>query len=88
MACGLLTKCILWETQGSAFIGYGIILAIALLAGEAWVKRTGRSQEWWDSCVITAWVSLIDFGKLRSSLTTPILHRVLVSNHEESTRVW
>ena len=59
--CGVMTKCACVKSQGSAFIGYGTILAIVLLAGEAWIKRTGRSQEWWDSCVITAWVRMLCF---------------------------
>lgn len=54
----VLTKCapVIIRSQGSAFIGYGVILAIILLVGETWVRRSGRSQEWWDSCVITVWV--------------------------------
>lgn len=42
--------------QGSAFIGYGIIMSILLVAGEAWIRRKGRSPEWWDSWVIMLWV--------------------------------
>lgn len=34
---------------GSGFIAYGSIMAILLLVGEAWVRRSGRSPEWWDS---------------------------------------
>ena len=41
--------------MGSSFIGYGIIMVIILFAGQAWLKRTGRSQEFWDSLVITIW---------------------------------
>lgn len=44
-----------WQ-QGGGFIAYGIIMAIILLAGEGWLRRTGRSQEWWDSWVIMLWV--------------------------------
>ena len=44
--------------QGSGFIAYGIIMAILLVVGEAWVKRSGRSPEWWDSWVIMLWVSI------------------------------
>lgn len=43
-------------TQGSGFVAYGTIMAILLLVGEAWVRRSGRSPEWWDSWVITVWV--------------------------------
>lgn len=31
-------------------------MAIMLLVGEAWIRRSGRSPEWWDSWVITLWV--------------------------------
>lgn len=30
-------------------------MAILLVVGEAWVRRSGRSPEFWDSCVITVW---------------------------------
>ena len=30
-------------------------MAILLVAGEAWVKRSGRSREFLDSSVITMW---------------------------------
>lgn len=30
-------------------------MAILLLAGEAWIRRSGRSPEWWDSWVIMLW---------------------------------
>ena len=43
--------------QGSGFIAYGTIMAILLLAGGAWVRRSGRSPDWWDSWVIMLWVS-------------------------------
>lgn len=31
-------------------------MAILLLVGEAWIRRSGRSPEWWDSWVIMLWV--------------------------------
>ena len=31
-------------------------MAILLLVGEAWVRRSGRSPDWWDSWVIMLWV--------------------------------
>lgn len=31
-------------------------MAILLLVGETWIRRSGRSPEWWDSWVITLWV--------------------------------
>ena len=39
--------------MGSGFIGYATIMTIILLVGEQWVRRSGRSPEWWDSwCVV------------------------------------
>lgn len=57
--------------MGSAFIGYGVLLAIVLLAGggRVWYGKrwrdggkgekvvSPRSQEWWDGWVIMLWVS-------------------------------
>ncbi|KIN97091.1 hypothetical protein M404DRAFT_921896 [Pisolithus tinctorius Marx 270] len=43
------------QAQGSAFIGYGIILSLVLVLGENWVRRSGKSPEWWDSWVIMLW---------------------------------
>lgn len=38
--------------MGSGFIAYATIMAIILSVGESWVRRSGRSPEWWDSwCV-------------------------------------
>jgi hypothetical protein len=31
-------------------------MAILLVVGEAWVRRSGRSPEFWDSWVIMLWV--------------------------------
>lgn len=42
--------------QGSGFIAYGIIMALILIVGEAWMKRSGRSPEFWDSLIILIWV--------------------------------
>ncbi|KAF8514047.1 hypothetical protein JB92DRAFT_2720015 [Gautieria morchelliformis] len=52
---GNLGQCLAHYIMGSAFIAYGIILAILLLVGQDWAKRKGRSQEWWDSWVIFLW---------------------------------
>lgn len=70
--------------QGSGFIAYGTIMAIMLLVGEPWIRRSGRSPEWWDSWVITLWVrnkhglvlwgTCIDFNSralVRVSLRSP-----------------
>ena len=50
-----LGQCIAHFIMGSAFIAYGIILTILLLVGQIWLRRTGRSQEFFDSVVIAAW---------------------------------
>ena len=46
----------LYVFQGSGFIAYAIIMSIMLLVGEGWVRRKGRSPEFYDSLVITIWV--------------------------------
>jgi len=39
--------------MGSGFIAYAVILAMFLLVGEQWVRRSKRSPDSWDSwCVI------------------------------------
>jgi len=50
-----LAQCLAHCIKGSAFIAYGTIMAILLVVGEAWVRRSGRSPEFWDSWVITVW---------------------------------
>ncbi|THH22127.1 hypothetical protein EUX98_g8244 [Antrodiella citrinella] len=52
---GHLGQCLAHYIMGSGFIAYAIIMAIMLLVGEAWVRRSGRSPEWWDSWIITLW---------------------------------
>jgi hypothetical protein len=48
-------QCVAHFIMGSAFIGYGIVLTLLLLNGQAWLARTGRSQEFYDSVVISVW---------------------------------
>ncbi|KAI1822731.1 hypothetical protein F4861DRAFT_532041 [Xylaria intraflava] len=48
-------QCLAHFIMGSAFIAYGILLTILLLVGQLWLRRTGRSQEFFDSAVITVW---------------------------------
>ncbi|CUS10934.1 unnamed protein product [Tuber aestivum] len=48
-------QCLAHFIMGSSFIGYGIVMVIILFAGQAWLKRTRKSQEFWDSLVITIW---------------------------------
>ncbi|KAJ5126298.1 Protein YTP1 [Penicillium atrosanguineum] len=50
-----LGQCAAHFIMGSAFIGYGILLTILLLVGQFWLRRTGRSQEFFDSLIIAAW---------------------------------
>lgn len=50
-----LGQCVAHFIMGSAFIAYGIVLTMALLVGQAFIRRTGRSQEFFDSCIIAAW---------------------------------
>ncbi|GJE98791.1 Ytp1 domain-containing protein [Phanerochaete sordida] len=52
---GNLGQCLAHYIMGSGFIAYGIIMAIMLLVGEAWIRRSQRSPEWWDSWIIMLW---------------------------------
>lgn len=56
-----LGQCLAHYIMGSGFIAYGTIMAIMLLVGEAWIRRTKKSPEWWDSWVIMLWVRLMSF---------------------------
>jgi len=66
---GHLNQCLAHYIMGSAFIAYGILLAIALLVGSKWIKRTGHSQEWFDSTVIMLWGIVNTFTEHHGSLT-------------------
>ncbi|KAI1171917.1 hypothetical protein F4777DRAFT_593361 [Nemania sp. FL0916] len=59
------TQCVAHFIMGSAFIAYGILLTILLLVGQLWLRRTGRSQEFFDSAVITAWGVVNTFAEHR-----------------------
>lgn len=50
-----LGQCAAHFIMGSAFIAYGIVLTVLLLCGQAFLARTGRSQEFWDSLIISIW---------------------------------
>lgn len=52
---GNLGQCLAHYIMGSGFIAYGTIMAIMLLVGETWIRRSGRSPEWWDSWIIMLW---------------------------------
>ena len=58
-------QCLAHFIMGSAFIGYGIVMTILLLVGQAWLRRTGRSQEFFDSIVIAAWGCVNTFTEHR-----------------------
>ena len=58
-------QCLAHFIMGSAFIAYGIMLTILLLVGQAWLKRTGKSQEFFDSAVIAVWGCVNTFTEHR-----------------------
>jgi hypothetical protein len=58
-------QCLAHFIMGSAFIAYGIVLIILLLVGQVWLRRTGRSQEFFDSLVIAAWGCVNTFTEHR-----------------------
>jgi hypothetical protein len=60
-----LGQCLAHFIMGSAFIAYGILLTIVLLVGQLWLRRTGRSQEFFDSVVIAAWGCVNTFTEHR-----------------------
>ncbi|KAK3169409.1 hypothetical protein OEA41_008792 [Lepraria neglecta] len=60
-----LGQCLAHFIMGSAFIGYGITLTILLLVGQVWLKRSGRSQEFFDSLLIAAWGCVNTFTEHR-----------------------
>ncbi|KAJ7230660.1 hypothetical protein GGX14DRAFT_584177 [Mycena pura] len=64
---GNLEQCLAHYIMGSGFIAYSVIMAIILLVGEAWVRRSGRSPEWWDSWVIMLWGIVNTFTEHRGS---------------------
>jgi len=58
-------QCLAHFIMGSAFIAYGILLTLLLLVGQYWLRRTGRSQEFFDSLVIAAWGCVNTFTEHR-----------------------
>lgn len=60
-----LGQCLAHFIMGSAFIGYGIVLTLMLLVGQGWLRRTGRSQEFFDSLIIAAWGCVNTFTEHR-----------------------
>lgn len=60
-----LGQCLAHFIMGSAFIGYGIVMMIMLLVGQNWLRRSGRSQEFFDSALIAAWGCVNTFTEHR-----------------------
>ncbi|KAF7514410.1 hypothetical protein GJ744_000180 [Endocarpon pusillum] len=60
-----LGQCVAHFIMGSAFIGYGIIMTILLLVGQVWLRRSGKSQEFFDSTLIAAWGTVNTFTEHR-----------------------
>jgi hypothetical protein len=60
-----LGQCLAHFIMGSAFIGYGIVMTILLMVGQAWLRRTGKSQEFFDSIIIAAWGCVNTFTEHR-----------------------
>ncbi|KAF4591908.1 YTP1-like protein [Ophiocordyceps camponoti-floridani] len=58
-------QCLAHFIMGSAFIAYGITLSLILVVGQLWIRRTGRSQEFYDSAVIAAWGCVNTFTEHR-----------------------
>lgn len=50
-----LGQCAAHFIMGGAFIAYGILLSIILVVGQVWIRKSGRSQEFYDSSVIAVW---------------------------------
>ncbi|KAI7904892.1 uncharacterized protein BX663DRAFT_503941 [Cokeromyces recurvatus] len=48
-------QCLAHFIMGSSFAAYGILLLLSLRVGGPWLLRNGKSQEWYDSWVITLW---------------------------------
>lgn len=60
-----LGQCLAHFIMGSAFIAYAILLTLILLVGQVWMRRSGRSQEFFDSAVIAVWGCVNTFTEHR-----------------------
>ena len=60
-----LAQCLAHFIMGSSFIAYGGAMAVLALAGQAWLARTRRAQEFWDSLMIAAWGCVNTFTEHR-----------------------
>ncbi|TFK29592.1 hypothetical protein FA15DRAFT_663737 [Coprinopsis marcescibilis] len=63
-----LGQCLAHYIMGSGFIAYAVIMAILFLAGENWIRRSGRSPELFDSSVIMIWGIVNTFTEHRGSV--------------------
>lgn len=72
-------QCAAHYAMGSAFVAYGIILLLVMYvrAASDWLKRTGRSQEWFDSWVIMLWGIVNTFSLHRGPVFGPWSHKDL-----------
>ncbi|KAF4610575.1 hypothetical protein D9613_007093 [Agrocybe pediades] len=52
---GVIGQCLAHYIMGSGFIAYAVLMTIIMLVGEQWIRRVGRSPEFFDSSVITVW---------------------------------
>ncbi|KAF9650068.1 hypothetical protein BDM02DRAFT_3155048 [Thelephora ganbajun] len=64
---GHLGQCLAHYIMGSGFIAYAIIMSIMLLVGERWLRRKGRSPEFYDSLIITLWGIVNTFTEHRGN---------------------
>lgn len=60
-----LGQCLAHFIMGSTFIGVGILLTLSMLVGQMWLKRTGRSQEFYESVLIAIWGCVNTFTEHR-----------------------
>ncbi|KAM4064360.1 hypothetical protein HRG_006180 [Hirsutella rhossiliensis] len=60
-----LGQCLAHFIMGSAFVAYAVLLTIILVVGQVWMRRSGRSQEFFDSAVIAAWGCVNTFTEHR-----------------------
>lgn len=58
-------QCLAHFIMGSSFVAYGILLLLSLRVGAPWLLRRGKSQEWYDSLVITLWGIVNTFTEQR-----------------------
>ncbi|OLL24575.1 Protein YTP1 [Neolecta irregularis DAH-3] len=52
---GYTGQCAAHFIMGSGFIGYGIVMTLMMIFGQEWLKRQGKSMDFYDSAVICIW---------------------------------